>query len=356
MARIWKVVGINFDFRHMDHLLAFAHEAPNAEIVGVCHSEPEEMEAVIRSCALSAHQVFTDWEECLERTDPDVVFLCPSIATHAEWVLRMAENRRHVLLEKPFAATLAEADAMTAAMKEAGRQLAVNWPLAWYPPHRTAHRLLNEGRLGELEEVHFYDGNRGSIIDRSKDYQPLPTLEEKQRHWYYQENSGGSLLDYLGYGATLATWYFGGRKPSEIMSLTGGDPRVPVDEQSVTIARYGDWLSTFQTRWGTFSDPWVHQPQPKCGFVLKGSRGTLSHYDYEDTVRLQDKDHPAGVTIPVDASRYPHQNPVQSFLHCLETGEQVEGPISVETSRIGQQIMETARESARRKTALPLID
>ena len=40
-----------------------------------------------------------------------------------------------------------------------------------------------------------------------------------------------------------------------------------VDEHSVTVARYEHGLSKFETRWGTFSDPWTNQPQPKCGFA-----------------------------------------------------------------------------------------
>ncbi len=49
--------------------------------------------------------------------------------------------------------------------------------------------------------------------------------------------------DYIGYGATLGTWYFDGRKPDEITTVTAAAAGVPVDEQSVTIARYGDWIS-----------------------------------------------------------------------------------------------------------------
>ena len=37
------------------------------------------------------------------------------------------------------------------------------------------------------------------------------------------------------------------------------------------VARYDLGLSKFETRWGTFTDPWTHQPQPKCGFVVVGT-------------------------------------------------------------------------------------
>lgn len=351
----WRIAGINFDFRHMDHLLAYAHREPNAEIVGIAHHDPAEMQAVIRQCALPSDRVFTDWRACLEKAKPDVVITCPASGAHADWVERIAPYDVHVLIEKPFAANLTQADRMIAAMKPARRQLAINWPLAWYPPHVTAHRLIREGVIGELQEVHYYDGNRGPIQDHGNLAANEPALAMKKASWFYAKNGGGSLIDYLGYGATLATWFFDGQKPTEITAVTGGAQGVPVDEQSVTIARYGDWLSTFHTRWGTFTSPWVNQPQPKCGFVLKGTTGTIANYDYEPTIRVQTRQHPAGKTLRVDALKKPRQNPVQYFLHCLEHGEPLTGPISVACSRIGQQIVDTAALSAKTKRPQKLL-
>jgi glucose-fructose oxidoreductase len=352
----FRIAGINFDFRHMDHLLAYAFDAPNAEVVGICHDVPGEMQDAIRQHNIPDERVFADWDKCIESTRPDLVILCPSNNAHADWIDRVAPYRVHVLMEKPFAANLEQADRMIAAMKKARRRLAINWPLAWYPPHVTAHRLLTEGRIGRLQEVHFFDGNRSPIWDRANPDAGPPTTWQKNRSWFYDPVGGGALIDYLGYGATLATWYFGGKKPSEITAVTAGPAKLPVEEQSVTIARYGEWLSTFHTRWGTFTDPWEHQPQPKCGFVLKGTEGTIANYDYEDTVRIQTTRRPSGQVMKVDKPRRPLQNPVQYFLHCLETGKPIRGPISPAYSRIGQQIVDTAAASARLGKTLSLID
>ncbi|HND63108.1 MAG TPA: Gfo/Idh/MocA family oxidoreductase, partial [Opitutaceae bacterium] len=131
--RRWKIAGINFDFRHMDHLLHLAHEAPNAEIVGIWHHDAREMQDVIHNLRVPADRVFTDWRACLERTRPDVVILCPASGVHADWVERVAPYGAHLLVEKPFAGNLQQADRMIAAVRRARRRLAINWPLAWYP-------------------------------------------------------------------------------------------------------------------------------------------------------------------------------------------------------------------------------
>ena len=89
--------------------------------------------------------------------------ICPSSATHADWTELVAPFGAHVLVEKPFAANLEQADRMIAALKATGKQLIINWPLRWYPCHITAKRLIDEDVIGELEEVHYYDGNRGPL-------------------------------------------------------------------------------------------------------------------------------------------------------------------------------------------------
>jgi glucose-fructose oxidoreductase len=135
-----------------------------------------------------------------------------------------------------------------------------------------------------------------------------------------------------------------------------GSPELEVDEHSITVARYARGLSKFETRWGTFTDPWTHQPQPKCGFVMVGSEGTLSSYDGASTLRLQTRDRPEGFEVPAEALRFPESNPVEYFIDCLERERAVEGPLDPAVSRIGQQIVDTALLSATQKRSLPLID
>jgi glucose-fructose oxidoreductase len=127
-----------------------------------------------------------------------------------------------------------------------------------------------------------------------------------------------------------------------------------VDEHSVTVARYDTGLSKFETRWGTFTDPWSDQPQSKCGFVLVGREGTISSYDYEKTIRIQSRDCQAGRDVPVDVPAAPHRGPVEYVLHCLERGAPVDGPLSPAIARIGQRIVEAACRSAHEKRTVEL--
>lgn len=354
----WKIAGVNFEHFHMGDNLRCAFQHPGCEIVGLCDEQPERMAEAAANFNIPNERLFTDYRQCLESTRPDIVILCPAAAKHGQWTEMVAPFGVHLIIEKPFAATLSEADAMIRAMADRGREMVINWPLAWYPPHQTAKRLIDEGVIGEVIEVHYYDGNRGPLwhtadkIERTAEQ----VADEKPRSWFYQRShGGGSLLDYLGYGTTLGTWFLDGAKPLEVTAVVDAPAGLEVDEHAIVVARYAQGLSKFETRWGTFTDPWTNQPQPKCGFVLVGSQGTISSYDYEPTVRIQTADCPQGRDLAADTLAPQNQNPIAYLIDCLENELPVVGPVSVETSRIGQQIVDTAFQSAQQKKTLPLL-
>lgn len=353
----WKIAGVNFDHFHMGDLLRMAHEHPNAEIVGIADEQLERMEWSVKTFGIPTNRVYTDYRRCLEETKPDLVILCPSTAQHAEWTEKVAPYGCHVFVEKPFASNLSEADRMITALAKTGKQLVVNWPLRWVASHVTAKRLIDEGLIGELREVHHYGGNRGPLYHTADKIELHPTDADKAKSWWYSRAAGGgSLLDYLGYGVTLGTWYFNGKPPLEVTSVVDQTPGLEVDEHSVTVARYAWGLSKFETRWGTFTDPWTHQPQPKCGFVLKGTDGTISSYDYEDWVRVQTRARPEGYEIRAEALQAPFHDPIHYVLHCLEEGRPVDGPLSPVISRIGQQLVDSAVKSSREKRTVSLLE
>jgi len=354
----WRVAGINFDHMHMGDLLREVFEHADAEIVGIYDKSRERMQAAIANFGIPEERVFTDLDACLEQSRPDLAIICAATAEHADHVEQVARHKVHVLVEKPFAASLADADRMIAAMQGAGKQMAINWPLAWYPCHNTARRLVDEGAIGELIEVHYYDGNRGPLFHLADKVEVTPEEVEaaKPRSWWYKAASGGgSLRDYLGYGVTLATWFLNGEKPIEVTTVLDETPGIEVDQHSITVCRYARGLSKFETRWGTFTDPWTLQPQPKCGFVLVGTQGTISSYDYEPFVTVQTRAHPEAHRIPVDVLPTGRRAPVEYVLKCLAEDRPIEGPLNPALSRIGQQITDTAVLSAREKRTVSLL-
>lgn len=354
--RTWRIAGINFDHFHMGDLLRFAREHPQVEIVGISDEQPARMTEAARKLGIPRDRVFDDYRQCLEKGQPDVVILCPAAARHGEWVKKVAPYGVHIIVEKPFAASLKEADLMIRAMPR-DRTLMINWPLQWVASHQKAHALVSAGEIGDVLNVWHFGGNRGPLWHGAdKDERTAAQVAAaKPLSWFYKKaHGGGSLLDYLGYGTTLSTWYQGGRRPLEVTATTDAPEGLEVDEHSIVVARYAHGLSKFETRWGTFTDPWVAQPQPKCGFVIAGTEGTLSTYDYEDFITVQTTRKPKLRPLPVAPLKAPLQNPVQYLLHCLDRGVPMDGPVSLPTSRIGQEIVDAAVRSAATKRTVKL--
>lgn len=339
-----RVAVVGFAHMHAGDQIRTVRATAESVLVGVWDTDPARRDVVADDLGVPAEVRYDDLDVLLDEAAPDVALVCSTTGEHPGLVDRLAGRGVHVILEKPFALTLAEADRMIAASDAAGTVLAVNWPLAWYPAHLTTHRLVAEGLIGAVTEVHYYDGNRGPLTHvHDKKARVDPDLATKAASWWYSpEAGGGSLLDYLGYGSTLATWFRDGEMPEVVTALTWGAQGLAVDEQSVVTARYANGLSTFQTKWGTFTDPWVTQPAPPCGFVVVGTAGTITSHDFAPAVLVQTLDHPEPVAHPVDEPRPDQLGALGHVLHCLRTGSPPTGPSSKEVSRKGQQIVDTA--------------
>lgn len=98
----------------------------------------------------------TDWRSVLERDDIDIVDICAPGWMHAEIAVAALQAGKHVLVEKPLANTLAEAEAMTAAARSAGErgvQSMIGFNYRRVPALALARELIAEGRLGTVRHI-----------------------------------------------------------------------------------------------------------------------------------------------------------------------------------------------------------
>ena len=98
----------------------------------------------------------TDWRSVLERDDIHIVDICAPGWMHAEIAIAALEAGKHVLVEKPLANTLAEAEAMTEAARAArarGIASMIGFNYRRVPALALAKELIAEGRLGAIRHV-----------------------------------------------------------------------------------------------------------------------------------------------------------------------------------------------------------
>ncbi|MGR3483717.1 MAG: Gfo/Idh/MocA family protein [Paracoccaceae bacterium] len=353
-----RIAAISFDHMHMGDLLAMVAAHPQAEIAALFDPDRSRMQAAVDAHAVPQTRVFTDFDACMAAGPYDLAILCAATAAHAYWVERLASHGCHVLVEKPFAASAADARRMIAAMEGTGRQLAINWPLRWVESHVTAKRLIDDGLIGDLLEVHSYGGNRGPLYHLAGKQEVSAREVERQKPdswWYKAASGGGSLLDYMGYGATLGTWYRDGAAPTHVTCVTDETPGIEVDQHAIAVCRYPTGLSRMETRWGTFTDPWTIQPQPECGFAFVGSDGTMVSADYADHLTVQTRARPERHAVPVDPLPEGGRDPIEYVLGCLARGQAIGGPLDPALCLTAQRIVDTAVRSAAEGRTLALV-
>src|SRR5690606_33945195 len=79
------------------------------------------------------YALFDEYEEALEATKPDAVCISTYPDTHESYAIRAFEKGCHVFIEKPLAETVAGAERVAEAARQAGRNLVVGYILRYHP-------------------------------------------------------------------------------------------------------------------------------------------------------------------------------------------------------------------------------
>jgi predicted dehydrogenase len=104
---------------------------------------------------LSAHARYRDVAELLADPDVQLVDLCVPNDEHARLSILALEAGKHVLVEKPIALEMADADAMVAAARANDRMLMVGHVLPFFPEFAFAADAIRTGRYGALRAAHL---------------------------------------------------------------------------------------------------------------------------------------------------------------------------------------------------------
>ncbi|HHY30132.1 MAG TPA: Gfo/Idh/MocA family oxidoreductase, partial [Syntrophaceticus sp.] len=119
-----------------------------ANLLCVCDILEERAAEYKDKYGAEAH--FTDYRKMLEYSGLDVVNICTPSGMHAEMGIAVAQAGKHVIVEKPMALSLKDADDLIGACDESGVKLAVCFQNRFNPPVQKLRRALEEGRFGKL--------------------------------------------------------------------------------------------------------------------------------------------------------------------------------------------------------------
>ncbi len=241
------------------HLPAFL-ALPAVEIVALQSRTLEKAERVASSLFAPGKRtppLYTDFDRMLAAERPDAVGIFVPNALHCEFTLKALAAGAHVLVEKPMAPTVAEAEAMVAAATDAGKALMVAMQRRYGGLERAIKRALDAGAIGIPHFIRARLSHGG------------PETWAPGQDWFLRRSAagGGAMLDLGVHIADLARWYLG-----EVASVSG---RLATLAKSAEVEDNGAMLLNFRSgAIGVIEASWTSRP-PLSAIEIYGSEGRI---------------------------------------------------------------------------------
>lgn len=214
------------------------------------------------------------WEDAVARDDVDAVVVATPNALHRDVAVAAATAGKHVLVEKPMACTVVEADEMIAVAAASGVELVPFQNARFVAPFAAAHDIVAEGRLGRVTGLRAAFGHAG------------PHAWAPGATWFFDRSQagGGCLID-LGVHVIDVVRHVTGDDIVEVAALLNrADGGVEVDAQ--LLVRLGGGAV------GSVHASWSSRPGPDQQLTVVGTQGTL-HLDTRTALTL----------LPLDGER-----------------------------------------------------
>jgi len=122
----------------------------NAEMVAFCDIIPERAEAAKARYGTPDSKVYTDYRKLLEDKTIDVVHVLTPNRMHSVITVDALEAGKHVMCEKPMAASSAEAHAMVEAARRTGKKLTIGYQTRSTTSYQFARKFIAGGGIGEV--------------------------------------------------------------------------------------------------------------------------------------------------------------------------------------------------------------
>ncbi|MEM7383635.1 MAG: Gfo/Idh/MocA family oxidoreductase [Verrucomicrobiota bacterium] len=174
---------------------------------------------------------YENFEKIADNPEIDIIYIVLPNSMHAEYTIRAAKIKKHVLCEKPMANSVADCEAMIAACKENGVKLAIGYRCQFEPHHIECMRLAKEKEYGAVK-----------LIDAGFGFRAGDPAKHSHVRWRLNKKmaGGGALMD-VGVYALQACRYLTGEEPTEVFAMETKTDPVKFAEVDESI----DWTMRF---------------------------------------------------------------------------------------------------------------
>lgn len=246
----------------------------NVKFVGIADENPENKQGVSNYC-VNGVKGYSSYEELCKSPEIDAIIITTETSKHAQVAINALEQGKHVIVEKPIATTLKDADAMIAAAEKSGRILAQIYPCRYHPVSQYIKTEIDSGSFGKL--IAFSGTNHGQMPPHSG-----------STKWFSQQelSGGGALMDHITHLADLYFWWI----KSDIKSVYAVKanlfhPEVKVDDVGMVSIEYQNGVkATIDPSWNR---PANFETWGDVTLTIYGTEKSLMMDMFKQSVKLQ---------------------------------------------------------------------
>ena len=210
-----KVGLVGLGLASASHFIGYSSH-PRSEVVAVCDTDSERAEEFGSTHGID--QVFTSFDQMLERADLDMVDITTPTYLHTAMTRQAAEAGKHVHCEKPFCRSVGEGQEAVAAARRSGVKLLVGETYVFLSSHMKARELIEAGEIGRPLQVRQ---RQGTWLEREE---ARVYTGPSDRSWRVDpEKSGGGdfawTFDHAVHFFATAEYFMPGQKIAEVYSV-----------------------------------------------------------------------------------------------------------------------------------------
>lgn len=215
---------------------------------------------------------YRSYEELLKEPQIDAVSVCAANSVHAEITIAALRAGKHVLCEKPMAATLADCEEMVSEAKKSGKTLMIDQNQRLAKAHIEAKRMIDEGMIGDIVTFRTTFGHGGP---------ETWSIDPGKNTWFFDKKKAamGAMAD-LGIHKTDLIQFLTSQcvveTTAKLLTLDKRDGEgnlIGVDDNAFCIYRLSGGAV------GTMTASWTHYGAEDNSTVLYGTKGIMRIYD-----------------------------------------------------------------------------
>lgn len=227
----------------------------NGRVVALCDTDVEKAKKLAERYRIQ--EVYGNWQEIINHKEIDAVCITTPNYLHAEMAITVAEAGKHILVEKPIALNLKQADSMIATASRNGVILMVDQTFRFSPAIEVARDIIQKGILGRITSI------------KSKFGTPGPDRWAPGSTWFFsKEQAGyGVLLD-VGIHAIGLMRDLSGRGVKEIAAMGASLVKnIEMDDNIICCLKFDDEsLGLLEASWTSITD---------VSIIVSGENGLL---------------------------------------------------------------------------------